>query len=634
MPRVRTISVLCVAMLAGAAEAQWSNAVLLNDPSEAGVDCDIVDLAASSSGGFHAVYRFGGGMTYRRYNGTLQPKVTLFSGFMSGGMVTEALNGHIHVVFENWVGTSAPQVGWRMSTNGGSSFSALTNISNTAGCAKFPQITRFGTGTSPEVVMSYFRSGSTGGCNRDLYFSRYNGTSWSTEAYLGSKSNSEYDCWGQGWSPLDGSVYRTFDPNGTSMAMRRYNGTWGSVINLVSGAWPVRQHVAINASGQVMVMWDQDGRIKSQLYTPGNGPGSVIDVCRGGYSGSCDVAWIPGTNRFYMVVGQTDSGAFRVTGRTWAGGTWLPVETVMNGLSDEFLAYPSVAIAANGEMYCAWQYHWDVSPGKAQVYYAIRPAQTPPAKGTLAGTVVNQNGVPQSSVAVDAIGGEGTVTDANGNYTMQVPTGTYTVTANKVGFTGATANSVPITSGGTTTRNFTITAAPPPVVSFAVTASGNTFNQLTWTNPTGPLFAGTLIRYRTDGLYPSSPSDGSLVGDFPDAPGSTRVHVHGGLTNGLTYRYRAFAHDSNATPNYATGVDAMGTPAGPADFDRDGDVDQMDFGHFQECYSGAFVPQTNPDCADAMLDSTDNDVDAEDLAFFLRCFSGPGLPQDPNCVNP
>lgn len=610
------------------ARAQWSNAVLLNDASEAGVKCDIVDLAASSSGGFHAVYRISNGMTYRRYNGTLQPKVALFTGFMSGAMITEALNGDVHVVFENWVGSPAPQIGWRKSTNGGASFSALTNISATDGCAKWPQITPFGTATSPEVVMSYFRSGSTGGCNKDLYFSRYSGTSWTAEAYLGSKANSEYDCLGQGWSPLDGSIYRTFDPSGTSMVMRRYTGSWGPTIALVSGSWPVRQHVAVNAAGQVMVLWDNDGRIKSQLYTPGNGPGPVIDVCRGGYSGSCDVAWVPGTNKFYMVVGQTDGGAFRVTGRMWAGGTWLPAETVMNGLSDLFLAYPSLAVASNGEMYCAWEYHLPT----AQVYYAIRPVQPPPAMGTLTGTVGNQNGVPQSSATVDAIGGEGAVTDANGTYAMQVPAGTYTVTANKVGFTGATAYNVGITAGGTTTRHFTITAAPPPVVSFEVSDSGNTFNELTWTNPSGPLFAGTLIRCRTDGVYPTGPGDGALVGDFPDAPDTTRVYVHAGLTNGVTYRYRAFAHDGNATPNYATGVDAIGTPAGPGDFDRDGDVDQTDFGHFQECYSGTYITQDDPKCGRARLDSPDDDVDMEDFVIFIGCFSGPGVPQDPDCA--
>jgi hypothetical protein len=622
------VAALCVAAAAPVATAQWSNAALLNDASEAGVECDIVDLAVAGGGGFHAVYRISNGMTYRRYNGTLQPKVPLFTGFMSGAMIAESLNGQVHIVFENWEGSPAPQVGWRMSVNGGGPFSALANLSFTEGCAKFPQITPYGTGTSADMVMSYYRSGKTGGCNSDLYFSRYNGSSWTTEAFLGSKSYSEYDCWGQGWSPLDGSVYRTFDSSGSSMAMRRYTGTWGPATTLVSGSWPVRQHVAINAAGQVMVMWDQDGRIKSRLYTPGNGPGSVIDVCRGGYSGSCDVAWVPGTNKFYMVVGQTDSGAFRVTGRMWAGGTWLPAETVMNGLGDLFLAYPSLAIAANGQMYCAWQYHLP----KVQVYYAIRAPQQQQT-GTLTGTVVNQNGVPQSSVAVDAIGGEGAVTGADGTYTMQVPAGTYTVVANKVGYTGGSASNVVVTAGGTTTRNFTITAAPPPVTSFEVSDSGNTFNKLTWTNPTGPLFAGTLIRYRTDGQFPSGPADGMLVGDFADQPGSIRTYVHNGLTNGLTYRYRAFAHDSNATPNYATGLDAVGTPAGPGDFDRDGDVDQIDFGHLQQCFSGAFVSQNEPGCQDAWLDA-DDDVDSEDFAILARCLSGPGVPEEPSCATP
>ena len=44
------------------------------------------------------------------------------------------------------------------------------------------------------------------------------------------------------------------------------------------------------------------------------------------------------------------------------------------------------------------------------------------------------------------------------------------------------------------------------------------------------------------------------------------------------------------------------TLAGVAsDFDRDNDVDQVDFGHFQECLSGPGTAQTDPACMDADL---------------------------------
>jgi hypothetical protein len=66
------------------------------------------------------------------------------------------------------------------------------------------------------------------------------------------------------------------------------------------------------------------------------------------------------------------------------------------------------------------------------------------------------------------------------------------------------------------------------------------------------------------------------------------------------------------------------------DFDHDGDVDQADFGHLQLCFSGSFVPQTEPACQDAELDG-DDDVDQADLSIFMICATGSGAPADHAC---
>ena len=70
----------------------------------------------------------------------------------------------------------------------------------------------------------------------------------------------------------------------------------------------------------------------------------------------------------------------------------------------------------------------------------------------------------------------------------------------------------------------------------------------------------------------------------------------------------------------------------PGDFDLDGDVDQSDFGHLQECLLGPTVPQTDPGCADTLLDS-DEFVDQDDVAIFLNCMSGANVPGDPGCAD-
>ncbi len=60
---------------------------------------------------------------------------------------------------------------------------------------------------------------------------------------------------------------------------------------------------------------------------------------------------------------------------------------------------------------------------------------------------------------------------------------------------------------------------------------------------------------------------------------------------------------------------------------RDGDVDQEDFGAFQACISGTGL-QRPPGCEDADA-NTDGDVDQDDFAAFQSCMSGPNVP--PEC---
>ena len=66
------------------------------------------------------------------------------------------------------------------------------------------------------------------------------------------------------------------------------------------------------------------------------------------------------------------------------------------------------------------------------------------------------------------------------------------------------------------------------------------------------------------------------------------------------------------------------------DADADGDVDMSDFGHLQVCLSGT-IRQTDPDCADTLLDGDDY-VNQTDVSLFIGCLSGAGLPAAPDCM--
>jgi hypothetical protein len=169
---------------------------------------------------------------------------------------------------------------------------------------------------------------------------------------------------------------------------------------------------------------------------------------------------------------------------------------------------------------------------------------------------------------------------------------------------------------------------PPAPVSSLMAVAGHSMVQLTWTNPSDPDLSGTMIRCGTAG-YPAGPDQGTLLVNRPGSPGSFDSFTDSGAVNGTTYYYAAFTYDG--VPNYSAGTLASAKPYLPPDFDRDGDVDQSDFGHMQECYSGAYVPQDTPACLDARLDA-DDDVDIDDFNILFGCLSGEGTMADPGCA--
>jgi len=92
-----------------------------------------------------------------------------------------------------------------------------------------------------------------------------------------------------------------------------------------------------------------------------------------------------------------------------------------------------------------------------------------------------------------------------------------------------------------------------------------------------------------------------------------------------TYDFRL----SNVTSGYIFYIDTV-TIAVPelisSDFDGDGDVDQEDFGFFQQCYSG-LLPYAEG-CEAADLDGTGN-IDLDDFIIFHSCIGGANQP--PGC---
>jgi hypothetical protein len=84
-------------------------------------------------------------------------------------------------------------------------------------------------------------------------------------------------------------------------------------------------------------------------------------------------------------------------------------------------------------------------------------------------------------------------------------------------------------------------------------------------------------------------------------------------------------------------ISALGTANGPlwsftvlplpGDFDLDGDVDQTDFAHLQNCFSGLGFSYA-PGCNDADFDD-DGSVNSADFQIFASCMAGQNRP--PGC---
>jgi hypothetical protein len=99
---------------------------------------------------------------------------------------------------------------------------------------------------------------------------------------------------------------------------------------------------------------------------------------------------------------------------------------------------------------------------------------------------------------------------------------------------------------------------PPAAPTGFAAAPSDLRNTLNWTDPADTDFSKAVIRYRTDGSYPTSPVDGFAVTEEPALPGTADSYAHTGLTNGTTYSYSAFSVD--ASGNVSVAAHVQGTP--------------------------------------------------------------------------
>jgi len=139
-----------------------------------------------------------------------------------------------------------------------------------------------------------------------------------------------------------------------------------------------------------------------------------------------------------------------------------------------------------------------------------------------------------------------------------------------------------------------IYTTPPGDVTDLTIQAGDGLVVLEWTNPTDSDFKGTMIRYRTDGIYPANNSDGIEVCNKTTLPGASDTYTLTGLSNGTTYYFSAFTYDEDG--NYSNAAHISATPS-KADSDTTPPGDVTNFA-VQTGDSQVILNWTNPTDSD------------------------------------
>jgi len=88
--------------------------------------------------------------------------------------------------------------------------------------------------------------------------------------------------------------------------------------------------------------------------------------------------------------------------------------------------------------------------------------------------------------------------------------------------------------------------APQPAQYFTA-RSTSTVNTLEWQNPANGVYGSAVVRYRTDGTFPTSATNGTAVtcSGQNTALSAYNSCTHSGLANGTTYSYSIFVNDGS-----------------------------------------------------------------------------------------
>jgi len=368
--RVRTMKkvvglllILSLLLLATAAfSATWRNASVLNDSQH--TYAKTARVFAATTGGFHAAYKNANNsrVYYRRWNGVFGTTYDANAGSSYGTHdICQAGNGDIWITWENWA--DPENIYAVRSTNGGSSWTAyqITNYAG-GGYAKNPEIQPLGDASSSQVLALNWHAGQ-----KMTYHNKWTGSSWAGNT-SGWWCDNSYAICGSCRALSDGAVWRCYGKAIGSVYhifIRRFDGSsWGpeTQVSEASSGFTCRPAIAVNAYGKILVVWENDGSIRSRYYNGYSwGSEQIVDS---GIKPSV-VAMPNSSGNFYMVYGGT-SNLDRCYGRLFSDGYWSSADLVSQGLGSGYVPDTDLACSAGGTLYAVFEY-WVGS--NCQQYY-------------------------------------------------------------------------------------------------------------------------------------------------------------------------------------------------------------------------------------------------------------------------
>ena len=207
------------------------------------------------------------------------------------------------------------------------------------------------------------------------------------------------------------------------------------------------------------------------------------------------------------------------------------------------------------------------------------PSSTPdpvsPTNSTVVAspTTVKADGLSLSSVTVtlkdtgeDPLNGHSIVVSSGDHPTTIAPSsGTTNSSGQTVFVVKSTQEGVATITATDTTDNVVISntatiaftdVAPPGNITGFTVAPGSTNGEITgsWTNPSEGDLEGVKFIYRTDGVFPTSLTDGIELSDEPATPSASGNTTWSGLNPEATYHITGFAYDE--VPSYSPGTSA------------------------------------------------------------------------------